>query len=80
MWEKRSLSVSHQSIKRSTRQSTSHFGGDTVEKEFIKGGQENADRGHGRYWLKVVVGCLGRYSTLASPCERANLDHSLGID
>jgi hypothetical protein len=46
-----------------------HFGRDCIQKEFIGGRQENAQRRHRRRCFKVMVGGFGRNSTLASPCE-----------
>ena len=56
-----------------------HFGRDSIQKEFIGGGQENAHRRHHRRCFKVMVGGFGRNPTLASPCEGANLDGGFGI-
>ncbi len=56
-----------------------HFGRHPIQKEFIGRRQENAHRRHRRPWLKVVVGGLGRHTTLASSGEGADPDGGLGI-
>ena len=62
----------HQAIARD-------FGRHPVQKELIGGGQEDAQRRHRGRRFKVMVGGLGRYATLASPCEGTDLDGGLGI-
>ncbi len=56
-----------------------HFRGHSVEKDLIGGRQENAYRGHGGRWLKIMVGSLGWDATLSTSRKGADLDGGLRI-
>ena len=58
---------------------TGHFGGDTIQKQFIPRWQEDAHWGHGGVWVKVVVSGDGRDAALATPSKRTDFDDRFGI-
>jgi hypothetical protein len=58
---------------------TRHFGGNPIQKQFIQRWQGDAHGGHGRVWVKVVVGGNGRDTALATPGKRTDFDGRLGI-
>src|SRR3989442_15950986 len=78
MWEKRSLTLSHQSTKRSTRQSLV-----TLEVTAYRNSSSEVGRkiptGVRGSWFKVVVSGRGCHPTLASAGKRAHFDGRLGI-
>ncbi len=76
---KRSLTVSYQSTKRSTRQSLVTFDVTAYRKSSSEAGRKRPDFRHGRHCFKVMVGSLGGNTTLASPGEGTDLDRGLGI-
>jgi hypothetical protein len=58
---------------------TGHFRGHAIEKDLIKGGQENTDWCHCGLRLKIMVGSSGWDATLASSRKWSDLDCRLGI-
>src|ERR1043166_334405 len=53
---------------------TCHFGGDTVDKQFIRGWEEDAHRRQGYVGDKIVIGRRDQSATFAPTREGANFD------
>src|SRR5437667_5513779 len=79
MWAKRSFTVSHQSLKRSTRQSLVTLDVTPYTKSSSEAGRKMPTGVTVAVGSRVVVGGLGGYATLASAGKGAHLDRGFSI-
>src|SRR5712691_11062104 len=78
MWEKRSLTLSHQSTKRSTRQSLVTLEVTAYTKSSSEAGRKIPSGVTVALGSRVVIGGRGCHATLASAGKRAHFDRGRG--